>query len=163
MREPAASINDTVMVARTGGAWPARARRLLFPRICAGLRMFRSFLQAGFVAAVSMTFGSAGALADDHPPKVDISRPTPVVYPTASQARGEEGTVVLGVSVTDAGRPRRIRLLKSSGYSDLDNAAMETAFNWHYLPAVHGGETADDWATVQIKYTLPASATSVSK
>jgi protein TonB len=110
-----------------------------------------------------MLFTIGAWAADDHPPKVDISQPTPVVYPKVSQARGEEGTVVLGVSISDAGQPRRIRLLKSSGYSDLDNAAMETAFNWHYLPAIRGGETTDDWATVQIKYTLPASVTSISK
>jgi TonB family protein len=124
--------------------------------------MFRGILLASFVA-LPVAFSGNVALAEDHPPKVDTSRPTPVVYPKDSQVRGEEGTVVLGVNVTDAGQPRRIRLLKSSGYSDLDNAAMETAFNWHYLPAVHGGGTAEDWATVQIRYALPESATAVSK
>lgn len=121
--------------------------------------MFRGLLLAGCCAFLSVTTAWAG----DQPPKVDTSQPTPVVYPKDSQARGEEGTVVLSVNISDAGQPRRIRLLKSSGYSDLDNAAMETAFNWHYLPAMHNGDTAEDWATVQIKYGLPESATAVSK
>jgi protein TonB len=125
--------------------------------------MFRGFLLASFVAVIPMVLSGNAASADDRPPKVDTSRPTPVVYPRDSQARGEEGTVVLGVDIADSGQPRRIRLLKSSGYADLDNAAMETAFNWHYLPALRGGDTAEDWATVQIKYALPQSATAVSK
>jgi TonB family protein len=125
--------------------------------------MLRGISLAGFVALLSIALTGRAAFADDHPPKVDTSHPTPVVYPKDSQVRGEEGTVVLAIDVSDSGQPRRIRLLKSSGYSGLDNAAMETAFNWHYLPAIHGGDTREDWATVQIKYALPQSATAISK
>jgi protein TonB len=101
-----------------------------------------------------MSVGSAWA---DTAPKVDTTKPTPVVYPQVSQRAGEEGTVVLAVYVNDSGQAEKIDVAKSSGYDDLDNAAVETAFNWHYVPAIRGGETASDWARVQVVYKLPAS------
>ncbi|MFL5237495.1 MAG: hypothetical protein ACJ8EL_07805 [Rhizomicrobium sp.] len=32
--------------------------------------------------------------------------------------------------------------------------AIETAMNWHYLPAIRDGATTDDWALVQVVYKL---------
>lgn len=110
---------------------------------------------AGTLALVS---GSAFAFPGDHAPKVDTSQPTPVVYPEAAQTAGEEGTVVLRVYVLESGHPNRIGIGQSSGYDDLDTAAMQTAANWHYVPAVVNGETADDWAQVRIDYRLPRAA-----
>ena len=124
--------------------------------------MLRTLLGSS-AAVLCLAFAASSALAEDHPPKVDTSRPTPVVYPKESQARGEEGTVVLHVDVTSSGQPVRLQIVKSSGYADLDNAAMETAYNWHYVPAIRGGDTSEDWATVQIKYALPQTATAVAK
>ncbi|HEY1962840.1 MAG TPA: energy transducer TonB [Rhizomicrobium sp.] len=124
--------------------------------------MFRGILLASFLV-FPIAFSGGTAFAGDHPPKVDTSQPTPVVYPKGSQANGEEGTVVLGVDVTKSGQPRDVRVMSSSGHPDLDTAATETAFNWHYLPAVRDGEAAEDWVTVQVKYALPENATAVSK
>ena len=123
------------------------------------MRILRVSLVGGLFAA----FCAGSALAGDHPPKVDTSQPTPVVYPKGSQANGEEGTVVLGVEVMASGQPSNVRIMSSSGYEDLDTAATETAFNWHYLPAMRDGAPARDWVTVQIKYALPQNATAVSK
>jgi TonB family protein len=109
------------------------------------------------VTAVAVAgFAFAAGLA----PKVDTSQPTNVIYPKASQAKGEEGTVYLKVYVTPAGRATRVAVFKSSGYNDLDDAAVETAANWHYVPAVHDGDTTSDWATVKVVYQLPTTASS---
>jgi periplasmic protein TonB len=91
-------------------------------------------------------------------PKVDTSEPTPVVYPKEAQRAGEEGTVLLNVYVTWSGKPQKIDVAASSGYRDLDNAAVETAANWRYVPALHDGDTASDWASVQVVYRLPEQA-----
>jgi protein TonB len=105
-------------------------------------------------AAMIAAIGMGPALATDAPPKVDTSQPTPVVYPPIAQRAGEEGTVVVRVYVTSDGAPFKADVVKSSGYPDLDTAAVETAANWHYLPALHDGDTVSDWDTVQVVYRL---------
>jgi protein TonB len=75
-----------------------------------------------------------------------------------AQQRGEQGTVVVSVYVTSSGKPQRFNVEKSSGYDDLDTAAIETAMNWHYLPAIRGGSTTSDWGNFQIVYKLPTQA-----
>lgn len=93
---------------------------------------------------------SGAALADA--PKVDRTQPTPVVYPKGSQISGEEGTVVLDVSVNDSGNPTHADIVGSSGYADLDTAATETVLNWHFVPGDYGVP-----ARVQVSYKLPDS------
>ena len=110
---------------------------------------------SSFVAAV---FLSASAMAADAGPKVDTSKPTPVIYPVKAQQAGEEGTVIMSVYVNNSGKAKKIAVSKSSGYVDLDTAAVETALNWHYVPAIHGGDTVADWAAVQVVYKLPDGA-----
>jgi protein TonB len=113
----------------------------------------------GISAAIAVGATSSAALADSAP-KVDRSRPTVVIYPPASQARGEEGTVMLNVLVTTSGRAAMIDISKSSGFDDLDDAAVETAANWHYTPAVDDGDFVQKWTAVQITYKLPDTASS---
>jgi TonB family protein len=122
-----------------------------------------SFFAGAMSVVAAITLFSGLARAADAPPKVDTSRPTPVVYPATSQRAGEEGTVVISVYVTDAGKPQRINIAKSSGYTALDTAAMETAMNWHYLPAMRGGSTTSDWGNFQIVYKLPEQPAAASK
>ncbi|MBV8798333.1 MAG: energy transducer TonB [Alphaproteobacteria bacterium] len=112
------------------------------------------------LGVVGLTVWAASAWAEDRPPKVDTSKPAPVVYPVTAQERGEEGTVVISVYVADNGKPQRFNIAKSSGFGDLDNAAIETAMNWHYLPATRNGSSASDWGDFQIVYKLPAQAES---
>lgn len=107
-------------------------------------------------------FLPASAFAADAGPKVDTSKPTPVVYPVRAQSAGEEGTVILNVYVLSSGKPNRVSVAKSSGYDDLDTAAMQTAYNWHYIPANRGGDTVSDWAAVQVVYKLPENAANAS-
>ena len=124
--------------------------------------MTRKLIGFGAIACVASMMSLGPAMADTSP-KVDTTKPTPVVYPTGAQQAGEEGTVVLGVYVDDSGKAVKVDVAKSSGYGDLDNAAVETAFNWHYVPAIRGGETASDWARVQVVYKLPEAPQQASE
>jgi TonB family protein len=119
-------------------------------------RVSLSRLAAGGIVAAA--FLSASAMAADAGPKVDTSKPTPVIYPVAAQQAGEEGTVVMNVYINNSGAAKKIAVAKSSGYVDLDTAAVETALNWHYVPAIRGGDTVSDWAAVQVVYKLPEGA-----
>jgi len=114
-----------------------------------------TFCRLAAIGIIATGFLSASAMAADAGPKVDTSRPTPVIYPLAAQQAGEEGTVVMNVYINDSGKAKKIAVAKSSGYTDLDNAAVETALNWHYVPAIRSGATVGDWAAVQVVYKLP--------
>ncbi|HEX3944763.1 MAG TPA: energy transducer TonB [Rhizomicrobium sp.] len=120
--------------------------------------MSRNGIWFAAIGMVAVALSAPVALADDRDPKVDIAAPTPVVYPQVAQSAGEEGTVVVRVYVSDSGKPVRVSVARSSGYTDLDNAAVETAMNWRYVPAIRGGAIAADWANVQVVYKLPQNA-----
>lgn len=121
--------------------------------------MSRSNFHFGpLLAVAAMAASSLVAQAQEMAAKVDTSKPTPVVYPMAAQRAGEEGTVVVNVFVTQSGKPQRFNVAKSSGYPDLDDAAVATALNWKYVPAFRDGDSVADWAAVQVVYKLPKTA-----
>ncbi|HEX4532589.1 MAG TPA: energy transducer TonB [Rhizomicrobium sp.] len=98
------------------------------------------------------------AFATDSKPHIDVSQPHAQVYPETAQRNGEQGNVVLKVYVYDNGRPGQANVAQSSGFPDLDNAAVESAMNWRYIPATKDGSTVADWATVQLVYKVPEIA-----
>jgi periplasmic protein TonB len=112
---------------------------------------------AGLTGALML--GGAGACLADSAAKIDHSRPAPSPdYPDDAQLTGEQGDVLLAIQVASNGRPERIRVQQSSGYRDLDDAAVGTAANWHYVPAMSGGDTELGWTKVRIRYQLPQAA-----
>ncbi len=59
-------------------------------------------------------------------------------YPALARRRGIEGTVITGFRINNKGLPEGITVIKSSGYSLLDNAAKETVMKAAPLPSVKG-------------------------
>lgn len=109
----------------------------------------------GAAAAALLVMGSSACLADTKA-KVDHNFPAPApIYPDSAQYTGEQGDVTLDVYVADSGKPHRIKVNTSSGFEDLDNAAIEAAANWRYVPATHAGETVSSWTTVKLHFALP--------
>jgi len=116
-------------------------------------------IAGGGVLALALTLGGSTACLADSPAKVDHSYPNAApTYPDTAQYAGEQGDVLLDVQVTANGYPRKVRVKQSSGFEDLDTAAIETAANWRYIPAVVDGDTATSWTTVKIHYQLPQPA-----
>jgi protein TonB len=112
-------------------------------------------LALGAVIASVLALGGSSAFADS-PPKIDRSFPTPQpAYPDEAQLNGEQGDVLVGVSVSSSGKPRRLRIDRSSGFSDLDNAAAEAVAQWRFIPAIENGDTTSAWTTVKIHFELP--------
>ena len=107
------------------------------------------------LAAAGAFLLAASANAADSKPRIDVSKPHIQVYPEASQRAGEEGNVIVRVFVSRDGAVQKVNVAKSSGYKALDNAAVESVLNWHYLPATQGNQTVGDWATLQVVYKLP--------
>jgi len=78
-----------------------------------------------------------------HPTMDDIIRPSlyakvdPVYPPEAKQAN-IEGTVVLKIQILSSGRTGSISVYRSSGNSQLDQAAIDAVENWQFIPAKNG-------------------------
>jgi protein TonB len=70
------------------------------------------------------------------PVALDTGRPA---YPEISRRRGQEGTVLLELSVDANGRVAEVRIVESSGFSALDAAATEALRDWRFRPAQRGG------------------------
>ena len=113
-------------------------------------------ISLGAATALVLVLGSATAACADSPPKIDRSYPTPQpAYPDSAQLSGEQGDVLVGVSVSSGGKPRRLRIDRSSGFNDLDNAATEAVAQWRFVPAIENGDTRSAWTTVKIHFELP--------
>jgi TonB family protein len=76
-------------------------------------------------------------------------------YPDNAQTNGEQGTVLVDVLVRPSGKAAKIKVAQSSGFEDLDNAAVEGVLNWHFIPAIRDGDPVSEWTTVKIVYQLP--------
>jgi protein TonB len=76
-------------------------------------------------------------------------------YPDEARTLGEQGTVMLRVTVGADGTVRQVTLEKSSGFQDLDDAAEETVRDeWRFVPAIRNGSAIDSWVLVPIRFTL---------
>lgn len=98
----------------------------------------------------------AGAAYAGTAAKVDSNYPAPPpVYPKNAEFTGAQGDVLLDIYVSASGRPRKIRINASSGFVDLDNAAVEAAANWRFVPEMEGGDTVSSWQTLKFHFQLP--------
>lgn len=123
--------------------------------------MARSYRQIGVVAALCgaaasfAVIGAGAALAADSAPHVDLTQPHTQLYPQSAQVSGEQGTVLVQVYVSPNGRVAKYSVSQSSGFGDLDNAALESVLNWRFVPAMRDGDPVSDWAVVKVVYQLP--------
>lgn len=107
------------------------------------------------ISGIICVTGQASA-ATDVTARVDMAAPHPQPpYPDSAQVNGEEGTVQLDVYVRPNGHAAKVRISQSSGFNDLDLAAVQGVLNWHYIPAERGGDLVPDWTTVKVEFQLP--------
>ena len=76
------------------------------------------------------------------------------VYPPASRRAGEAGQVQLRVLVDESGRPREVKVLKSSGFERLDEAAVTAIKRWLFAPARQGSGPVTAWTQVNVLFQL---------
>jgi len=75
-------------------------------------------------------------------------------YPPIAVRLGEEGTTALAFKITADGSVTDVTVSESSGHSDLDEAAVRCAGNWHYQPALQNGKPVEvPWQT-HVKWSL---------
>ena len=86
---------------------------------------------------------------------VPLYRQNPApAYPVAAIRRKYEGSVLLEVLVNREGKVDQLHLLQSSGYSVLDEAAIEAVRGWSFEPAAVGDEKVEMWVKVPVLFHL---------
>ena len=82
-----------------------------------------------------------------------LNNPAPP-YPRMSRRMGEQGTVLVRVYINTEGRAETAEIRTSSGYSRLDEAALETVKRWRYVPGKPAGVPEAMWFNVPIRFVL---------
>ena len=73
---------------------------------------------------------------------------TSIPYPPLSEEKGEEGTVILGAVVSPEGKLDSVKVVESSRFRRLDNAARKGVMGNIFLPSVENGKPV--WSQVNI-------------
>lgn len=90
------------------------------------------------------------------PPKFGaayLNNPAPT-YPPMARRLGEQGRVLLKVLVSESGNAEKVQIENSSGYSKLDQAAIEAVKQWTFVPAKRSNEAISAYVLVPIKFSL---------
>lgn len=86
-----------------------------------------------------------------------LHNPKPV-YPALARRLGEEGTVVLQVRVSAGGLVDSVSVRHTSGYPQLDQAALAAVRQWTFTPASSAGRPVAGWVLVPILFSLDEPA-----
>jgi protein TonB len=82
-----------------------------------------------------------------------LKNPAPT-YPPLSRRMGEEGKVILRVSVNPQGAADSVEIRTTSGSPRLDEAAVNTVKRWKFIPAKRGETAIQSWVLVPIIFKL---------
>ncbi len=105
-----------------------------------------------------LTFAAACILLLACPKRSDIFVPVlldyKLYYPDEARQLGLEGKVVVGVLVDESGRSLDAKIVRTSGYSLLDSAAIYTARTILFSPGIHGNKPVKSWVLIPLEFTL---------
>ncbi len=103
------------------------------------------------VAAPDRGTGSGGIRTEA---KAEHFRNRPPAYPESARRKRQEGVVELFMEVTSQGRVSSVKIHKSSGYPELDQAALNAARRYRFKPATMGGIPVDSTTIQPIRFDL---------
>ena len=77
------------------------------------------------------------------------------IYPQSARRAGETGSVDVGVAVSEEGSVTSAWVTASSGYERLDQAALDSAYTWHFDPALDAaGRPIAGETVIRVRYEL---------
>jgi TonB family protein len=116
------------------------------------------------VLVIGIALAISPAAAADNPPHLDTSGVNmQPAYPASAAAKNERGATVVGVNVGVNGKVNYAYPLQTSGFDDLDSAAITGAMGWHFIPATSNGKNIDGDTAVEIVFQPPDPAGAVAK
>ena len=80
------------------------------------------------------------------------------LYPPLAERLGQQGDVYLRVLVLPTGQVGDVRLARSSGFTQLDAAALVGVGSWFYIPAVRNHRPVGYWMLVEVRFRIRGSA-----
>jgi periplasmic protein TonB len=104
--------------------------------------------------ATAPAVGAAGATLVPARPVAGMESDRPPVYPESARRRGEQGRVILRVSVAPDGDPTQVVVGHSSGFTSLDDAALDAVRRWRFVPAMQSGHPVQAVAEVPVLFRL---------
>jgi protein TonB len=76
------------------------------------------------------------------------------IYPAKALADGTEGLVLLSAYVGLTGRPEKIETKTTSGYAELDTAAVQAVSQWKFFSASQGGQALGSWFEIPVRFVI---------
>lgn len=105
------------------------------------------------VAVLALTLGGGVAMAGEVAATFDPSK-CKAEYPKASLMNEEQGTVTMSFLVGPDGSVVESKLEKTSGFKNLDKAAMKSIAACKFKPGTKDGAPAQTWAKVDYAWKL---------
>jgi protein TonB len=116
----------------------------------------RTACNAPVVAHAAWAALAASSRAGETKPHIDASGVNmQPAYPASALPDREAGAVVLAVVVAADGSVEKISPVKSSGFQDLDEAAVASVMNWRFVPATKDGKATEGSTLVQVMFNPP--------
>ena len=72
----------------------------------------------------------------------------------SARRMGEQGRVMVTVSLSASGSPQSVTVLTSSGHAVLDEAAVNAIRNWRFRPAERNGQPVASTVEVPVSFRL---------
>ena len=91
---------------------------------------------------------------------VNIKKAQPIMpikspkYPEKSLEIGEEGVTILEITIDKIGKPKSVKIQKSSGSKYLDKAAIEATENSLFIPKVINGRIEETNIGMPFKFKI---------
>lgn len=76
-------------------------------------------------------------------------------YPATALKDSERGAAVIGVNVSEAGTVNYVYPLQTSGFADLDSAAIAAVLGWRFTPAMNGATKTNGNTAVELVFQPP--------
>lgn len=86
--------------------------------------------------------------------KPDYRRNPEPEYPLIARRRGQQGSVLLNITVSPTGRATKVSLQQSSGFELLDQAALKAVKTWNFEPARVGAMAVESKIEVPVRFKL---------
>jgi len=90
------------------------------------------------IALILLSLLSLSAAAAEKQAVLDPKVPCTIDYPKASLMNEEKGTVVMSLLISAEGKVLESKLTKTSGYKNLDKAALTTILKCKFQPSPTG-------------------------
>lgn len=78
----------------------------------------------------------------------------PPAYPKGAMLRGWQGRVILMVDINSEGKPVKVYVEHSSGFSVLDKAALKAVKGWEFIPAKNIGQHVFSRSRVPVNFVI---------